>query len=162
MARKSLKFVLLCFAGTVLGFPAFPHWCPLSLAGAQEVTPAISGLEQDTSTQEIAPTTRDLPEDDPNFDHTGESKKFEDLLANWKQTILDINEVTIRYKNSEESEGAALRAKHRELETKGRVEFDAVFRQALLLCEKAPRKSFSAAEFLLIGMRYRHARGWHE
>jgi cyclophilin family peptidyl-prolyl cis-trans isomerase len=162
MARKSFNFVLLCFVGTVLGFPTFPRMCPSSVAGAQEVTPAISGLEQDASVQEIAPTTRDLPEDDPNFDHAGEAKKFEDLLTTWKQTILDLNEVTIRYRNSQESEGAALRAKHRELEVKGRVEFDEAFRQALLLCENAPRKSFAAAEFLLIGMRYRHARGWHE
>jgi peptidylprolyl isomerase len=103
-----------------------------------------------------------LPPDDPDFDNAAASAEFQATLDQWRQTLVEINGVTIQYRNADPDNSADLKEQHRVLETRARGEFDQAFRQAYQLVKRAPRKNLVAAQFLLVGTHYRVGRDWYE
>lgn len=81
--------------------------------------------------------------------------EFDQAAAKWRETVTEINVLTIQYQNADASEASALRRKHREQEVKARLQFRDLFEIALKIVQQSPESSDEATQFLLMATFYR-------
>lgn len=85
-----------------------------------------------------------------------ELAKFRELADAWRKTLVEVNAVTIRYRNSDDKEASKLREQHRLLEAEGRRQFDQLFDHALNITLSDPASDPEVTQFLLLATHYRY------
>lgn len=96
------------------------------------------------------------------FDAEAARAEFREVVDAWGETIGETRAVLIRFHNGTAETEAQYREQFRELQIRGREQFDRSVRLATELLEQDPAGSFLQAQFLLVAAHYRYGRDWFE
>lgn len=99
---------------------------------------------------------------DTAFDAEAVRAEFREAVDAWGETISETRAVLIRFHNGTAEAESQYRDQFRELQVRGREEFDRAVQLATELLVQDSAESFLQAQFLLVAVHYRYGRDWFE